>query len=192
MVLDGRAGPGLLDSYDAERRPIGALTAEQAYRRYVERVDPTLPSDDLEPNLADTAIELGAVYRSGAVISEDEGASEGEARVEAPEQPTGRPGTRLPHLWIDRDGARVSTLDFADDGFVLLVGPDGQAWADAAGRRGLKAQRMRDDDFKAAVGIAGDGALLLRPDGVIGWRSKGGAADPDAVLAEALGRLCCR
>src|SRR6185312_1343847 len=55
MVLDGRADPALLDSYEPERRPIGHLTVEQAYRRYVERVDPTLPSSDLEPNLADTA-----------------------------------------------------------------------------------------------------------------------------------------
>ena len=112
MVLDGRAGPALLDSYDAERRPIARLTVEQAYRRYVERVDPTLPSTDLAPALDDTAIELGAVYRSCAVIGDDAD----EALVEAPEHPSGRPGTRLPHAWIDEDGARVSTLDLAGGG----------------------------------------------------------------------------
>jgi 2-polyprenyl-6-methoxyphenol hydroxylase-like FAD-dependent oxidoreductase len=189
MVLRGDAGPALLDSYDPERRPIAALTVEQAYRRYVERVDPTLPSQDLEPNLADTAIELGAVYRSAAVIpdGEDDG-----ARVVAPEEPDGRPGTRLPHLWIDRGDARVSTLDLAGDGFVLLAGMDGQAWIAAAKQRGLTTHRLHEDHVRAALNVASDGALLLRPDGVIGWRSRSAAGDPDAILAGALRRLSGR
>ncbi len=99
MVLREEADPALLDSYEAERRPIAHLTVEQAYRRYVERVDPSLPADDLAPNLADTAIELGAVYRSHAIVSEDGDA----ALVEAPETPSGEPGTRMPHLWLDKD-----------------------------------------------------------------------------------------
>jgi hypothetical protein len=186
MALDGRAGPALLDSYDAERRPIAALTVEQAYRRYVERVDPTLPSGDLEPNLADTAIELGAVFRSGAVIPD--GDDHGD-RVEAPEQPSGRPGTRLAHLWIDQGGAQVSTLDLAGDGFVLLAGADGRGWIAAAERQGLTAHRIGEAGFQAAAGVTGEGALLLRPDGVIGWRATGAAADPDAALSGALHRL---
>jgi 2-polyprenyl-6-methoxyphenol hydroxylase-like FAD-dependent oxidoreductase len=186
MVLRGEAGPVLLDSYDSERRPIAALTVEQAYRRYVERVDPTLPSGNLEPNLADTAIELGAVYRSGAVLPD--GADDG-ARVEAPEAPSGRPGTRLPHLWIDRGDARISTLDLAGDSFVLLAGLDGEAWIGAAERLGLTTHRIHEDSFRAAVGVASDGALLLRPDAVIGWRSRGAVSDPAPVLRNALGLL---
>jgi 2-polyprenyl-6-methoxyphenol hydroxylase-like FAD-dependent oxidoreductase len=188
MTLDGRAGPALLDSYDAERGPIAALTVEQAYRRYVDRVDPTLPSDGLGPTLADTALELGAVYRSTAVIAEDAD----EAVIEAPEQPSGRPGTRLPHQWLDRGDARISTLDLADDGFVLIAGPDGQAWLAAAERQGLAAHVIREDGFRSAVGLASNGALLLRPDGVIGWRSRGADPDPGPALAEALRRLSGR
>jgi hypothetical protein len=47
-----------------ERRPIAELTVEQAYTRYVLRVDTTLPRDDLMPPLDDAATELGAIYRS--------------------------------------------------------------------------------------------------------------------------------
>ena len=42
LVSAGLAGPRLLDTYDAERRPISALTVEQAYTRYALRVDPSL------------------------------------------------------------------------------------------------------------------------------------------------------
>lgn len=189
MVLNGQAGPGLLDSYDAERRPIAALTVEQAYRRYVERVDPTLPSGDLQPNLADTAIELGGVYRSRAVIAEGPDAP----LTEAPEQPSGRPGARLAHRWIGDNGARISTLDLAGRGYALLAGADGQAWTAAAHRIGaLDVHEIHDEAVLASAGITARGALLLRPDGVVGWRSIGAADDPESVLSKALARLSAR
>ena len=182
MVLRGEANPALLDSYEAERRPIAHMTVEQAYRRYVERVDPSLPASDLAPNLADTGIELGAVYRSHAALSEDDNDA---ALVEAPEVPSGRPGTRLPHLWLEEG---VSTLDLAGDGFVLLVGPAGQGWIDAAKAAGLTSHRL-PPAASTATGIGADGALLLRPDAVIAWQSKGEASDAASVLADVMHRL---
>src|SRR5262245_65719218 len=68
FATQGVAGPGLLDTYGAERRPISALTVEQAYTRYALRVDPSLPRDDLMPPLDDAAIELGSIYQSSAVL----------------------------------------------------------------------------------------------------------------------------
>lgn len=183
MVLRGEAEPALLDSYEAERRPIAHMTVEQAYRRYVERVDPSLPADDLAPNLADTAIELGAIYRSSAVLPEDDDA----ALVEAPETPSCRPGTRIPHVWLDKD-AGFSTLDLAGDGLALLVGPDGDDWLAAAGMIGLERHRLFTH-VCGAIGIGTDGALLLRPDGVIAWRSPSAALDAGSILAAAVHRI---
>lgn len=186
MVLNGSASPALLDSYEDERRSIAALTVEQAYRRYVERVDPSLPSSDLAPNVADTAIELGSIYHSRAIAA----IGEGRDLTEAPEAPSRRPGTRLAHLWIEDGGKRISTLDLVGRGFVLLAGPAGAKWIDAANRiGGLGAHQFAAEDVAAGVGITAGGALLLRPDGVIGWRCKKVAADPDAALTEALRQL---
>jgi len=42
LTTQGTAGSALLDTYEVERRPIGALRVEQAYTRYVLRVDPSL------------------------------------------------------------------------------------------------------------------------------------------------------
>ncbi len=187
MVLQGGAGPALLDSYDAERRPNAELTVEQAYRRYVERVEPSLPRDDLVPNVADTAIELGAVYRSPAIV--DDGAP--TELTEAPETPSGRPGTRLAHRWLDK-GEAVSTLDTAGRGFVLLAGPQGGAWIDAGRVLGIEAQTLASAGISAALGFGEAGAVLLRPDGVIGWRALEPAGDPTSALQDALARLAAR
>ena len=46
--------------------------------------------------------------------------------------PNARPGARAPHLWLERDGARLSSLDLFDTAFVLLTGRDGDPWREAA------------------------------------------------------------
>ncbi len=185
MTLDGRAGPALLDSYEEERRPMAALTVEQAYRRYVERVDPSLPSSDLAPNLADTAIELGSVYRSGAIIPEDKD----QDLTEAPERPSGRPGTRLAHVWIERGGKRISTLDLASGGFTLLVGPNGRQWTEATKVIvNVETHEIQEEDALAGIGMTAHGAVLLRPDGVIAWRYNDTRPAKGAALLEALRR----
>ena len=58
-VLDGRADETLLATYDAERQPVGAFTTEQAYTRYVLRLDPSLGKEDLMPIVGEAPIELG-------------------------------------------------------------------------------------------------------------------------------------
>jgi FAD binding domain len=61
-VVGGTAGTGLLDIYDAERRPVCDLVIEQAYMRYVLRVDPTLSRENLADPMDDASIELSPVY----------------------------------------------------------------------------------------------------------------------------------
>src|SRR5215470_5042726 len=65
-VLRGAAAPGLLDTYEAERKPVGKFTVEQAYTRYVTRTAPYLGAKDFEPVANDFNIELGYLYCSPA------------------------------------------------------------------------------------------------------------------------------
>ncbi|GAA3672725.1 hypothetical protein GCM10022224_041240 [Nonomuraea antimicrobica] len=119
--------------------------------------------------------------------------------VEDPLRPTGAPGGRAPHVWLERDGERVSTVDLWADGLVLLAGPGDAAWTEAAARLAardglpLTAYRLVEGDAPvagrfladrekrcaAAFGITGTGAVLIRPDGFIAWRAPE-TADPDA------------
>lgn len=182
MVTKGHAGPGLLTSYDEERRPIGALTVEQAYTRYVLRVDPSLPQDDLQSPLDDASIELGAIYRSGAVAD----TSTPEAPLDDPRSHSWAPGTRAPHVEL-ADGR--STVDVAGHGFALVTSGVPDDWAKVA------------DETSASLGlpitvqqVGADsglqGAALIRPDGVVAWRTSEAApvAGLDAVLAGLLDR----
>jgi 2-polyprenyl-6-methoxyphenol hydroxylase-like FAD-dependent oxidoreductase len=196
-VLEGRASPSLLETYDAERRPVGALTVEQAYTRYVLRLDPGLGKDDLMPIVDEATVELGYRYRSPAI--QDGGGGE---PWENPREPTGRPGTRAPHLRIEREGRAISTLDLFGNGFVLLAGEEGEEWCEAARAAG-EGLDVRLDPYRQGLdfvdasgrfaelhGIGASGAVLVRPDGFVAWRAPGpgDGADLAGALARAIGR----
>lgn len=194
-VLQGRAGEALLDTYDLERRPAGQMTSEQAYSRYVLRVDPTLGKDDIEEPLDDIAIELGPVYSSAAVLGAEPTT---EPVTQNAREPGAHLGARAPHLWAARDGERLSLLDTLGRGFVLLTGADGQAWLDAAASlRDVDAHRIAPDGdltaeegaFETAYALPSDGAVLVRPDGVIAWRAEHADEQSRAELADAVERI---
>jgi 2-polyprenyl-6-methoxyphenol hydroxylase-like FAD-dependent oxidoreductase len=204
MVLQATAGPRLLDSYQPERRPQCELIVEQAYARYVKRVDASLPVTNLVPLLDDAAIELGSIYRSDA-LSDDGQQGNDAALLEDPRHASGRPGTRVAHVMLRRNGTSVSTHDLPERGFVLLAGASGRDWTDAASTLAaagiaLKAHRIAADGdltdpdgvFEKAVGINAQGALLLRPDGIIGWRSAGSHTDARARLHDVMRQLTFR
>ena len=165
-VIKGEAGAGLLDSYDAERQPLGRLTVEQAYTRYATRVVPERGTDDTEPFIDDLTMELGLVVRSRAVVG-DGSIPDGALHI-PPSEVRGQPGTRAPHVALAPDR---STLDLFGRGFVLLrpASPDVEEWAPP----GVEAHVVDADGFADAYDISSDGACLVRPDGIVGWRSRG-------------------
>lgn len=201
LTLNGIAGPGLLETYDAERRPVGDLTVEQAFTRYVTRVAPYLGTDDTQPLVDDFSMEIGYRYNSPAIVGEP-----GDRPLhEHPRESRGRPGARAPHLYLDRHGTQVSTLDLFGRNFVLLTGPDGRAWHEAAAVTAkelgltLDAHVVGGEDladaegrFPGAYGISPSGAVIVRPDGFVGWRATGAAGAPESVLRRVLQALLCR
>ncbi|MFJ3581978.1 FAD-dependent oxidoreductase [Streptomyces sp. NPDC090127] len=210
-VLGGWAGPGLLASYDAERRPVAEATSSRASSRSVEHSHPGYAP---EPGAGGPGgrkggilnVALGYRYQQGAVLDAD------LTQQVVPDglRLTGEPGTRSPHMWLDHDGTRISTLDLYERSLVLLSAGGGTgAWHTAAARVAhqlsvpLDAYRIgdgpdaelspeADTDWAEVHGVTPDGAVLVRPDGFVAWRSTGASPDPETTLLRALRAVLSR
>jgi 2,4-dichlorophenol 6-monooxygenase len=151
-------------------------------------------------------VEIGFSYATGAVV--------GDGTDLPPRDPTGReyrpttrPGHRLPHVWLDREGTRVSTHDLARPGsFVLITTEEGEDWAKAAhevGERfGIRLEAVsigaggdcsdHHGDWAGLRGIGQRGAVLVRPDNFVAFRAAHEVADPVATLGDALAHILGR
>jgi 2-polyprenyl-6-methoxyphenol hydroxylase-like FAD-dependent oxidoreductase len=197
LVLRGLASPKLLDTYETERRPIGTLTVEQAYSRYVRRTAPHLGVDTVPPLIDDWHIELGHHYRSDAVLTEQDDTL---AVFTDPFVSRGRPGTRAPHLVLESGSKRQSSHDLYGRDLVLLCGVDGGPWVDAVDRMMSPVLAVHQigapggwsdpaNAFVESYGVTTTGAVLVRPDGFVAWRAKEAVAQPAETLANVLGRV---
>ena len=207
-VLAGHAGDGLLDTYDAERRPAGRLITEQSLVNTMSmgRTDRrvTGPVTARPEYLNEQGLIFGITYESRAVVPDGSPAPDLTDPV-TQYVPSGRPGGRAPHVWLGSDGGAPSTLD-AIDGFTLFTGPGGRAWREeaerASQRRRLPIGRVTLGDggevsagggSQSLLGIDADGAVLVRPDGYVAWRARSApAANVGTGLDAALSRILAR
>lgn len=150
-------------------------------------------------------MELGFWYESSAVIPDG-------TEPPSPDDPVidyvacARPGHRAPHVRLESEARQCSTIDLFGPGFTVLTGAQGKNWVSAA--RDVSAQlgidvaahtigsgadfRDPDGDWAGKYGVDEDGALLVRPDGHVGWRSASIVADPREALMDALRKLLAR
>jgi 2-polyprenyl-6-methoxyphenol hydroxylase-like FAD-dependent oxidoreductase len=171
MVLKGEAGEALLDSYEAERRPVGLLTVEQAYTRYIRRVTPEEIGPETPALRDELTMELGQFYRSDAVVG---GRAGDQPACLHPDETRGHPGSRVPYAWL---GENFSTVDCVADGLVLLLAPEHEPWlelvAEEARTAGLAfVGHVLPQETLHRFGIELGGAVLARPDGFVAARAR--------------------
>ncbi|WP_307123126.1 FAD-dependent monooxygenase [Streptomyces sp. B1I3] len=208
-VINGAAGPGLLDTYEAERLPVATATSERASARSAEHSHPGYAGSPGPggggPKGGMLTIALGYRYVRGAVLGVEPGLPVVPERMSL----AGDPGTRAPHMWLRRQGARLSTLDLYEQSFVLLHDARHPEWGAAAAKaaerlavrldaygigsgQGADLETEDGADWAASHGTTAEGAVLVRPDGFVAWRAEGAVADPAATLDDALTALLHR
>ncbi|MFP5077721.1 FAD-dependent monooxygenase [Rhizobium sp. YIM 134829] len=176
LVLDGTSHSSLLDSYSRERQPVALLRHQQTFARpdYARYVNNAL---EHEPLYDDAAMELGQLHRSDIII----GADNSLPPAAHPDVWKGQPGTRAAHLWLDDEQTR-STVDLFARKFTLMSeNPRWSAVARAALDEialPLSIVHVGEDivvrataTFAETYGTGADGASLVRPDGLVCWRT---------------------
>jgi len=144
-VLKGQAGPALLETYHPERQPLGRLITKTSLEnslsmgRTARQDSAKLPRSEF---LNEQGLIFGASYTSAAVIPDGTALPVVEDVV-TQYAPTARPGSRAPHVWLERDGERVSTIDLLGGRFVLLAGAAGRGREGCRQRAGSRASHDR-------------------------------------------------
>ena len=167
-VLRGWAGETLLDSYEAERRPVGTENVLRSLGK-----GGTVEGNGL-------SWDIGVRYASAVI---DSGIDIGE---------------RAPHVWVRRGGSRISTLDLFDGRLTVLIGPRGEPWRAAVAELAADGlpivalsvgRELHDEDgsFARHYSLGDAGAALIRPDGYLAWRRCGPGSDARTALRTAAG-----
>ena len=243
-VLDGHASPGLLETYEPERRSADQRNAQRSLENAVNQfaivtVAGVSHENTPEENWANVRriwsgrpedaehraavlrqirmqsmefselnVEFGYTYDSAAIVPDGTPEPEPVDEIRIYE-PSTRPGSPLPHAWIDdEDGRRRPIKDLVSPGrFLLIAGEEGAGWCDAARElaeeAGIPLDAVRighiDGDLYDPRSmwirrrqIAPDGAILVRPDRFVAWRSKSASEAPLEQLSSALNQILAR
>jgi len=200
-VLQGWGGARLIDSYDAERRPVGERNVRMATSFYQHNEAFSQWSPALEEDSADgekarrefgalleqqiggefrtLGLQIGYFYENSPICVPD-------GTPAPPDNPAdyvanARPGARAPHVWLSD---RKSTLDLFGSGFVLLRfpgAPESPAIAAAANARNVPLSIV-DIDVPEAAAIYERKLVLVRPDGHVAWRGDAPPADSAGLI----------
>ncbi|MGF4041951.1 FAD-dependent monooxygenase [Paenarthrobacter nitroguajacolicus] len=199
-VINGWADPGLLETYEVERRPVAVFNMAEAVRNFrsiVGNVDEG-PRSFRPENFVHPGLDIGFRYDRGAVAGAttlDAGWPVGAFT------PTAAVGERAPHLWLDGEGA-VSTLDLFGRELVILSRSGSGPAKEAAQRAEIHGIPYRavtfgpsgdfvdaESAWAAAYNVHDDEAILVRPDGHVLARLDGSDSGAlDRALLAYIGR----
>ena len=205
-VVHGWAPPALLDTYEAERRPIGLRNTNMSHQFASAVAGLEIPpelEDDTPAGQAERerigahlatfteefrslGIQLGARYDDSRLIVSDGT----EAPSDSPFEyvPSAVPGGRAPHIWLGPDDALFDSFG-AHFTLLRLSGnpPDANALIDAAQARNIP-HDVVDIAEPQVRDVYGADLVLLRPDHHIAWRGNAVPDDPDQLWGTVTGR----
>jgi hypothetical protein len=200
-MLEGWGGPRLMDSYDLERRPVGARAVRMATLFY--KNSESFPKGSaaltegstrgeqqrrevgeqliraIGPEFRTVGLQLGYRYEDSPICIPDGTPAPPDDPAEY--TPSARPGSRAPHVWL-REGHSI--IDHFGRGFVLLRfagAPPTGAIEQAARDRAVPLAIVVVDNPEVAASYQRR-LVLVRPDGHVAWRADAPPADALALI----------
>ena len=147
-------------------------------------------------------LDIGYIYEHGALV--DDGSELRPPQV-THYVPSARPGARFAHLWLHPEREEHSSHDLVDyNRWTLLTAKAASPWGEALTKRAPKtridvvcldeidASDTGREALRELCGIGPEGALLLRPDGHVAWRTRDAAGEPDRILTGVMEACCIR
>jgi 2,4-dichlorophenol 6-monooxygenase len=149
-------------------------------------------------------VEMNLRYDSSAVVPDGTPDPGFRRDKELYHEHSSRPGAPLPHAWLQQGAERISTIDLCGKGgFSLITGIGGDAWVDAAqvvstelgvaiNVHVIGPGRDVEDpygDFARLRETDEDGALLARPDLIVGFRAHSFSANAVEELHRAMVKI---
>ncbi|ANQ75999.1 2-polyprenyl-6-methoxyphenol hydroxylase [Rhodococcus qingshengii] len=208
-TVQGWGGPGLLDSYETERRKVGARNvqasgwAAQGMSLWRDLVTPEITEDTpagatLRSEVGAAAnihhrrvhemigVEWGYSYAGSDLIAhEDDNITDWDTTTYTAHT---RPGVRVPHIWL-QDGRAMQDALGQDYTFIDLTGSADTTAVEADFARlgaPLEVLRIDDPNVRAAYDCS---LLLVRPDLHVFWRGDVLPEDVDHWAEQAVGHL---
>ncbi|MBV9600507.1 MAG: FAD-dependent monooxygenase [Chloroflexi bacterium] len=192
-TLAGWGGPGLLESYEPERRPIGlrnikasgaAMAGRDSWRAARGAEMARLFDAEQRKVTEIQGIEAGYQYVDSPIIWPEDG--ERPDPDAARYTPTTWPGARLPHVWLE-DGTALH--DRLGVGYTLLrLGGTSDTWGleNAVRQTGAPLDVLEIGD-RAAREVYGCDLVLVRPDLHVAWRGNSAPAEAEAIASRVTG-----
>lgn len=207
-LVDGWGGTGLIEAYTAERRPVAirnGSSSSQNYAIWVERdgrehvlengreaeeqrrVLGERLTASLEQEFRSLGIAMGYEYSASPAIVSD-------GSPAPPDEPstyiqTSRPGHRAPHFWLDDD---KSMIDLYGTEFILLGFGGGDLgenrFLEAMAERAVPVRFVRINKPEVAH-LYERRLVLVRPDGMVAWRSEYLPQDVQGLVDQIRGAL---
>lgn len=206
-ALQGRAGWDLVRTYQDERRAAAVSVTQQSLQNSINvaRIQAAAVAGgesglSTEEVLAASrrygnhlGVEFGVAYASSAIVPDGTCPPEVDDAY-SDYAPSASPGCRAPHVWLGPTYAPVSTLDLFGPHMTLLAASGASAWIEQARALDIPAYRVGAagladrGDFEGVYGVDPGGAVLVRPDGYVAWRSAGAPSEP-GVLKRVMGAV---